>query len=130
MLAVGFSSRYVPAVGDWYSRLVIQYVPEPALRFAPADDDLRAFYVCAKSVVKQIEDANSVVTFAAGTEDVTVALGGDLYRVDSYIDEARVDGSTLRRPFTCTLRQEGEGWTLEEVELEPPPTAVAGSLQS
>jgi hypothetical protein len=123
--AIGFSNRYVPAVTDWYSGMVIRYLPEPALRFAPADDDLRAFYVCAKSVVKEIEDEASVVTFAAATEDLTVALGSDMYRVDSYVEEARADGSTLRRPFTCTVRLEGDNWRLEEVELKGAGTAVA-----
>jgi hypothetical protein len=95
------------------------------LRFAPAPDDTRAFYVCAKSVVRAIEDEASVVTFAGGSDDVAVAIGEGLYRVVSFVDEARVDGSTLRRSFTCTLRLQGDTWELEDVELEPTPTNVA-----
>ncbi|MEX2582065.1 MAG: hypothetical protein WD766_02255 [Gemmatimonadota bacterium] len=120
VIAVGFSDRYVPAVADWYTRVVIQYLPEPAHRFTPGPDDRRAFYVCARSVVRAIENDLSVATFAA-EDEMAVPLGNDRYRVASYVDEALLDGRTQRREFTCTVRLEDGDWRLEAVELEPAP---------
>jgi hypothetical protein len=127
VLAVGFSDRYVPAVADWYSRMVIHYLPEPALRFAPAPDEARAFYICAKSVVRAVEEEASVVTFAPESAVLAAEVGEGRYRLDSFVEEARVDGSTLQRSFTCRLRLEGDSWHIEELELEPPPTSIAGT---
>jgi len=127
VLAVGFSDRYVPAVADWYTRMVIRYLPEPALRFTSAEADTRAFYVCAKSVVRAIEEEASVVTFAAGSAEQAIPIGGGVYRLTSYVEEARADGSKHRRTFSCTLRLEGDSWRLEEMELDPPLTSVARS---
>ncbi|MQA89607.1 MAG: hypothetical protein GEU90_05165 [Gemmatimonas sp.] len=124
LIAFGFSDVYGPAVADWYAQTVIEYAPEPTLRFRPGDDP-QVFYVCAKSVIEQIEDNSSVVTFAATTEDQTVALGGGRYRVDSYVEEARVDGSTLLRSFSCIVRLDDGKWRLEELELNESPMAIA-----
>ena len=117
MLAIGLSDRYVPAVSDWYSQVVIRYMPEGALYFTTRNDD-RAFYLCARSVVRQIEDETSVVTFASHATTSTLALGDGRFRVESYVDEAIEDGPTYRRPFTCTVKQEGSSWRLEDVDLE------------
>lgn len=120
LIAVGLSDRYVPPVADWYTRMVIQYLPEPIHRLTPGPDDRRAFYVCARSVVRAIENDLSIATFAAD-EEMAVPLGNDRYRVASYVDEALLDGRTQRREFACTVRLENGVWRLEEVELEPAP---------
>jgi hypothetical protein len=125
-LAVTFSDRYVPAVSDWYSRAVINYVPEGALWFtAPGDDD-RAFYVCARSVVREINNEQSVVTFASLAQGQARQLEDGRYQVQSYVDEAVEGGPTYRRTFSCTLREENGEWRLEAVEVQQlTPTTVA-----
>lgn len=117
ILALSFSDRYAPVVSDWYSRMVIHYVPDTALRFTTDETD-RAFYVCARSVVKQIDEMESVVTFAAVEDALTRDLGEGRFRLESYVEEATPEGPTYRRAFTCTLRRDGTDWSLEGVELE------------
>ena len=126
VLAVGFSDRYVPAVADWYTRAIINYVPEGALWLASPGDDDRAFYVCARSVIKEIGNDASVVTFASLTAGQTRQLDDGSYRVESYVDEAMEGGPTHRRTFSCTLREANGEWQLEAVEVQQlTPTAVA-----
>ena len=53
VLAVGLSDRYVPAVSDWYSRMVIHHAPEGTMPYLPGvTGDDRAFYSCARTVVR------------------------------------------------------------------------------
>lgn len=126
VLAVSFSDRYVPAVSDWYSRAVINYVPDGALWLATPGDDDRAFYVCARSVVKEIDNEQSVVTFASASPGQARHLADGRYLVQSYVDEAVEGGPTYRRTFSCTLREENGEWHLEAIEVEQvTPTAVA-----
>jgi hypothetical protein len=126
ILAVTFSDRYVPAVSDWYTRAVINYVPADALWLASPSDDDRAFYLCARSVVREIDDERSVVTFAGLSLGQTRELDDGRLQVESYVDEALEGGPTYRRTFSCILREEGGEWRVEAVNVEQPaPTAVA-----
>jgi hypothetical protein len=130
VIAVSFSDRYVPAVADWYTRAVINYVPDGALWLASPGDDDRAFYVCARSVIKEINNDASVVTFASLAAGQTRQLDDGSYLVESYVDEAIEDGPTYRRTFSCTLRESNGEWQLEAVEVEQvaaTPVAVAAA---
>ena len=120
LLAVGLSDRYVPAVADWYSRMAIEYVPEPALPYLPgATEDDRAFYQCARTVVRKIENERSVVTFPEPPGTLT-DVGEGRFELRSIVDEAIEDGEVLRRSFVCQLHEEGVGnWRVDDVQLEP-----------
>lgn len=124
VLAIAYSDRYVPAVADWYTRMVIRFLPEPALHFAATDDAQRAFYVCARSVVKQMED-ESVATFAGAEGTTSASLGGDRVMIRSSMEEAVEDGAVYRRDFTCTVRRIGARWVIEDLDLDPPAVLVA-----
>jgi hypothetical protein len=121
MLAIGFSDRYVTAVSDWYTDMVIRFRAEAPMHFLAPSDDRRAFQVCARSVVKRLEDESSIATFPAGG---TLYLGEGRYRVDSFVDEAAVDGVTHRRSFSCTVQFSGSRWVLEELTLESAGAAI------
>jgi hypothetical protein len=127
--SVSLSDRYLPALSDWYYRMVISYLPEAALPFTVPDND-QAFYVCARSVVRQLDNETSVVTFARLVDARTTELGNGRYSIESYVDEAVAKGVTYRRTFACTLKQNGESWMLEAVELgEATPGTVTASAQ-
>lgn len=130
LLAVGLSDRYVPAVADWYSRMVIQYVPEPALPYLPgASDDDRAFYQCARTVVRTIENERSVVTFPEPPGTLT-EVGEGRFELRSIMDEAIEDGEVFRRSFVCEMHEEGVGtWRVDGVQLEPLSEARARGLE-
>ncbi len=120
VLAVGLSDRYVPAVSDWYSRMVIHHAPEGTMPYLPGvTGDDRAFYSCARTVVRKVENERSVVTFP-GAPDQLTALGEGRFELRSYMDEATEEGDVLRRSFTCILQQVAAGgqWRVEEVEIE------------
>jgi hypothetical protein len=117
MLAIGFSDRYVTAVSDWYTDMVIRFRAEAPMHFIAVSDDKQAFQVCARSVVKRLEEESSVATFPAGG---TLALGDGRYRVDSFVDEAGIDGVTHRRSFSCTVHFSGSRWVLEDLTIEIP----------
>ena len=117
LITASFSERIVPAVADWYSGMVIRYVPEPALRLM-ADDDEQAFFVCARGVVRRVGTESSVSTFAGSAATITQEMEDGRFQIRSYVDESLEAGPTHRHVFTCTLRLEGERWVLEEVEIE------------
>jgi hypothetical protein len=116
LLAVSYSDRYVPAVADWYTDAVLRFLPESAMNIVPATDERRAFYVCARRVVKRLESEASIATFAS--EVTTQHLGEGRFRVQSYVDEALEEGPRLRHLFRCTVRGGGGQWILEDLELE------------
>jgi hypothetical protein len=130
LLAINFSDRYVPAVSDWYTRMAIQYLPESALRFAPITDAERAFYVCARSVVKRMGGESSIATFASTESATTRSLGDGRLLIQSHVDESVEAGVNHRHVFRCTVRPEGSRWVIENLELqavERVPTEVASS---
>lgn len=117
LLFVVFSDRYLPTVADWYTRMVIYYVPERALRRVPgmsADD--RLFYLCARSVARELEDERSVVTFSESAMELE-ALGGDRYVLISYVDVVGDQGAFQRRLFTCIAHNDAGEWRIEEVAV-------------
>jgi hypothetical protein len=118
LLAVGFSDRYVPAVADWYTDMVIRFVPEAESNFLPVDDGERAFLACARSVVKRMDSESSIATFASSGGASTVATGEDRYEVRSFVDEASEDGVVRRKAFTCTVRFDARGWIVEAVTVD------------
>lgn len=117
-LAVGSADRYVPALSDWYTRVAIEYLPESAFRLAPITDDERAFYVCARSVVKQMDGESSIATFASSEAATTHELGNGRKVIQSHVDESTEDGVEQRIVFRCTVRSEGSRWVIETLELE------------
>jgi hypothetical protein len=118
LLAIGYSDRYLPAVSEWYTRMAIQYLPDPAARLLVGPDSRLAYHACARSVVRRVEAKTSVVTFGRQDLASAVALGEGRYRIRSYLDEAREDGAMQRRAFSCTVRLEGSRWVPEAAELE------------
>lgn len=122
LFAFNYSDRYAPVVADWYTDMVIRYVPDSAMRFTPAGEDQRAFFACARRVVQRIEADASIATFASYAD--TEVLEEGRYRVRSYFDEALESGGTERRLFTCTIRLDGGNWVLEELEMAPPSSVL------
>jgi hypothetical protein len=114
-LGVYFSDHYVPAVENWTTTQVVRHSPDKLLRMAMMADEERAFYTCAKSVVRRLGDS-SIATFNARTAASTWSLGEGRYLVRSQFSESNVEGTTQQSVFTCTVRLEGDRWVIEELQ--------------
>jgi hypothetical protein len=118
LLAVGLSDRYMSAVSDWYTDMVIRFLPGAELSFLPVPDDQQAFRVCARSVVKRMEAESSVATFPGVVGGVVDSLGDGRFRIDSFVDEASEGGAVHRRTFSCLARFDGHRWRVEDLVLQ------------
>ncbi len=108
----------MPALSDWYARVAIEHLPMSALRLAPLTDDERAYYVCARSVVKKMDGESSIATFAASEMATTLELGDGRKVIESYVVESIEEGISQRIVFRCIVRPDDSGWVIETVELQ------------
>lgn len=117
LLFVGQRMVTPAAIADWYAEFAMQRLPQFFSGFAPAESSMGAFYFCIRRVVKDEMDARSVATFPSANGRTLVELGEGLYRIETFVDEDRADGSRVRREFSCTTRYERNRWVLEELRM-------------
>jgi len=127
LIAVGMSDRYMSAVSDWYTDMVVRFLPGQELSFLGVPDDQQAFRACARSVVKLIEAESSVATFPGPVEGVVDSLGDGRFRIDSFVDEASKGGAVHRRTFSCLARFDGRLWRIEDLNLQTLATAATST---
>ena len=128
LMGRSYSDRYVPAIADWYTGMVIRTSSGEAMRFRADSDTDRAFYVCARSVVRRLGGDASIVTFVDSERIATQPLGEGRYRVESLIEESFGQGLRQRHVFSCLVREDGDQWVVEDLNvrpLDPAPTEVA-----
>ena len=117
ILAFNFSDRFVPAVADWYTGMVLRFSPATPNQLMAADD--QAFHICARAVARRVGSESSITTFAGSEAAITQRLDDGRLTVWSYLDESVESGSTHRHVFTCTLRRYESRWVLDDLEVEP-----------
>jgi hypothetical protein len=127
LIAVGLSDRYMSAVSDWYTDMVIRFLPGEELSFLAVPDDQQAFRVCARSVVRRIEAESSVATFPGLVGGAVDSLGEGRFRIDSFVDEASEGGAVHRRTFRCLAHFDGRRWRVEDLVLQ---TLAAATITS
>lgn len=119
ILAFNYSDRFVPAVADWYTGMVLRFAPEVSHQLAPSSADDQAFHVCARAVARRVGTESSIATFAGSEAAITRTMDDGRIQVRSYLDESAESRSTHRHIFKCTLRRSEARWVLDELELEP-----------
>lgn len=119
ILAFNYSDRFVPAVADWYTGMVLRFTPAASYQLARASADDQAFHVCARAVARRVGTESSIATFAGSEAAVTRTMDDGRLQVRSYLDESIESGSTHRHVFTCTLRRSDARWVLDGLEVEP-----------
>lgn len=117
LAGVGIGYRNAPRLADWYASFAAQNLPESASSFAPAETAAGAFFYCARQVAKEMDGDFSVETFPSQEDSELVALGGGRYRIASFVDETRQDGTRVRYEFVCSVAYESGRWVLEDLDL-------------
>ena len=119
MLLSGLGMAYhnAPQLADWYAGFAAEYLMAESSSLTDSDRDSEAFYFCIRQVAKQMEEEYSVETFPSASEGELRSLGDGRYRVESFVDEAREDGTRVRYAFVCSVAFERGRWNLEELNL-------------
>src|SRR5690606_23072524 len=92
-------------------------LPASASSFAPTETESGAYFYCARQVAKRMSGEFSVETFPSQQESDLVALGGGRYRVASFVDETREDGTRVRYGWVCSVAYQRGRWTLEDLDV-------------
>lgn len=133
LLGGGLLYRQAPRLAEWYAGFAARHLPSAWSRFAPTDTPDGAFFYCARNVARKMDGEFSVETFPAMQTSRTEELGAGRYRVESSVEEARVNGERVRHAFVCQVRFQNGRWVLESLNLttnaEPHTPATLG-LQS
>ena len=109
--------RNAPLLADWYTGYAVENLWAGASSLASADSEEEAYFFCARQVAKRMDRDYSVETFPGAADGELRALGGGRYRVESFVDEAREDGTRVRYSFVCSVTFQEGRWTLEELDL-------------
>lgn len=117
LVGVGLGYRNAPQLADWYASFAAQNLPAGASSFAPAETQSGAFFYCARQVSRRMNGAFSIETFPSQEESELVSLGDGRYRIESFVDETREDGSRVRYAFVCSVAYEAGRWVLEDLDL-------------
>ena len=117
LLGVGLGYRNAPRIADWYAGFAAENLPATASSFAPTETETGAFFYCARQVARKMNGQFSVETFPSEEESELVALGDGRYRVESFVDETREDGSRVRYAFVCNVAYQRGRWVLEQLDL-------------
>lgn len=112
------------AIADWYAEFAINNLPAGFSQFAPADTPTGAFNACVSQVARKVRNGSSVETFPSYSGENTVSLGDGRYSVQAVLEGVNVDGETLRRPFSCVVRFDGNRWVTEKVAVGEMPALV------
>ena len=117
LVVVGLGARNAPLLADWYAGFAAENLWAGASSLAPADSESGAYFYCARQVAKSMNRDYSVETFPSPTDGELQSLGNGRYRVESFVDEAREDGTRVRYSFVCSVAFERGRWTLEELDV-------------
>ena len=117
LAATAAGVRNAPMLADWYAGFAAENLWAGASSFAPAETEAGAYFYCARQVAKRMNSDYSVETFPSPAEGELRSLGDGRYRVESFVDEAREDGTRVRYGFVCSVAFEAGRWTLEELNL-------------
>lgn len=118
LTAVGLGYRNAPRLADWYAGFAARNLPASASSFAVTESEAGAFFYCARQVARRMNDQFSVETFPSQKESQMVSFGGGRYRVESFVDETREDGSRVRHGFVCDVAYERGRWVLERLDVQ------------
>lgn len=118
LLVGSYAYQNAGRIADWYAAFAAQHLPAGASSLAPAATESGAFFFCVRQVVRRIPGELSVATFPTLQESQTASLGESRYRIESFVDEDRLDGEQVRHDFSCTARFDRSRWVLEELKLE------------
>jgi hypothetical protein len=111
------ATQNADALAEWYANFAAYHLPEQMSSYALADTERGAFFYCARQVAREMDGEFSVETFPSLTESYAEALGDGRYRIESWVEEARLDGESIRHGFTCTVRYQSGRWALEELSF-------------
>jgi hypothetical protein len=117
LFGVSLGFRNAPLLADWYASFAAENLPAGASSFAPTHSEAGAFFYCARQVSKRMNGNFSVETFPSQQESDLHSLGDGRYRVESFVDETREDGSRVRYAFVCDVTFQRGRWVLEELDL-------------
>ena len=117
LAATAAGVRNAPLLADWYAGFAAENLWAGASSFAPAETESGAYFFCARQVAKRLNSDYSVETFPSASEGELRSLGDGRYRVESFVDEAREDGTGVRYAFVCSVAFERGRWNLEELNL-------------
>lgn len=118
LVGAGLFARNRSLVAAKYAAFAARYLPAGMSAVAPVDTGEGAFYYCLRCVARKIDSSGSVEFFPARDDGDIAELGEGRYEVQSFVDEAREDGATVRRGFSCIARYDSGRWMLEELALE------------
>lgn len=117
LVAIAAGVRNAPLLADWYAGFAAENLWAGASSFAVAETESGAYFFCARQVAKRMDSDYSVETFPGLSDGELQSLGDGRYRVESFVDEAREDGTRVRYAFVCSVAFERGRWTLEELDL-------------
>lgn len=117
VLGLSYGYRNAPLLADWYANFAAENLPASASSFAPAETESGAFFYCARQVARRMDGKFSVETFPSEEDSELTSLGSGKYRVQSFVDETREDGSRVRYTFICNVAFDRGRWTLENLDL-------------
>jgi len=81
-------------------------------------------WVAAQGFVKRSLRAPSTASFGSvfgeyqDPDSCVTDLGGRRYRVRGWVDAENAFGAKVRSDFVCVVKDEGETWRLESIEIE------------
>jgi hypothetical protein len=117
LTGAGLGYRNAPQLADWYANFAAENLPASASSFAPTESEAGAFFYCARQVARRMNGQFSVETFPSQQESELRSLGAGRYRVESFVDETREDGSRVRYVFVCSVTYDRGRWVLEQLDL-------------
>lgn len=80
-------------------------------------EDKSGAWTAAQGFVESRLKSPSTADFPWYQEEKIHYLGNDSYRVSSYVDAENSFGATMRSNYTCTVKREGERWTLVNIDM-------------
>ena len=117
LAATAAGVRNAPVLADWYAGFAAENLWAGASSLGPVETESGAYFFCARQVAKRMNSDFSVETFPSPSEGEMHSLGEGRYRVESFVDEAREDGTRVRYAFVCSVAFERGRWTLEQLDM-------------
>jgi hypothetical protein len=97
---------------EWPSPPPATTIPDPS-----AGEAIPAWQFCRRAVTERLK-APSTAEYPWYDASFVRYRGEGRYVVTAYVDAHNGFGAMIRTPFTCTVRVDGTGWTLEAVSVE------------
>jgi hypothetical protein len=73
---------------------------------------------CQRFVLERLKAPSNAKFEDALSEKVVTPVGGGEYVVKSFVDAQNSFGATLRSRYTCSVKDEGNSWSLRSLQLE------------